>query len=278
MKSKLWINTYSDITTNPIDSESEQLFLKEALLILDEIYNRYKKYQAKFNLDDCSLEKAIWMLHLDALDTLKDCINLLGQKKYKIVGKLFRDIFETIDLSYFFWEERNKGSKNLKKWYNYKIIPHKKFRKYVEKTKEAEYIKEGEEIIVKVDGEIVAKIRGGKITNKIIDKKNGEIIAKVGGKIIAKEGANIYKALSEWVHHTYRILKYSYSLVGKNEKMLIYDGYSDNLISPQIILQYTWNIKESILHFLGTIRKVGLINWEEIRVLLNKTIHGLEFK
>lgn len=104
-------------------------------MILDEIFKHYDKFQTKFHLDDNSVEKAIWMLHLDAIDTLRDCIALLRQKKHRIVGKLFRDIIEVLDLSMLFWEERDKGSPNLKKWYDNKIIPHREFRNYLKRTK-----------------------------------------------------------------------------------------------------------------------------------------------
>jgi len=232
MKSKLWIQTFDEVKNNPYDYESQELFLKEALLILDEIYKHYDKYQIKFHLNEHSVKKAIWMLHLNALDTLRDCIALLKKKKHRIVGKLFRDIQESLDLSFLFWEERDKGSSNLKKWYKDKIIPHRQFRDYIEKTK---------------------------------------------GELIAKTGKDIYKDLSKWTHHTYFTLKNSYSLAGENGEMLVYDGHSDILILPQTISQYMWVIKDFMLYFLDKVKRVGLINWKEIVVFLNKTIHGLKF-
>jgi len=135
MMSKLWIEKFEDVKKNPYDYETQELFLKEASSILDEIFKHYDKFQIKFHLDDHSVEKAIWMLHLDALDTLRDCIALIKEKKHRIVGKLFRDITEVLDLSMLFWEERDKGSPNLKKWYDNKIIPHSEFRKYLKETK-----------------------------------------------------------------------------------------------------------------------------------------------
>jgi len=133
--SKLWIQKFEEVRKNPNDYETQELFLKEAASILDEIFKHYDKFQIKFHQDDHSVEKAIWMLHLDALDTLRDCIWLLKEKKHRIVGKLFRDVTEVLDLSILFWEERDKDSPNLKKWYDNKTIPHSKFRKYLKETK-----------------------------------------------------------------------------------------------------------------------------------------------
>jgi len=138
-KSKLWIQTYTEVRNNPHDYENQEFFLKEASSILDEIYKHYDKFQLKFHLDECTVEKAIWMLHLDALDSLRDCIYLLEKKKHRIVGKLFRDITEVLDLAYLFWEEKDRGSPNLNKWYANEVIPHRKFRGHLKKTK-GEYV------------------------------------------------------------------------------------------------------------------------------------------
>jgi hypothetical protein len=135
MKSKLWTQKYEDVKKYPYDYESQELFLKEALSVLDEVFKHYDKFQLKFHLDERSVEKAIWMLHLDALDTLRDCVVLLKQKKHRIVGKLFRDVTEVIDLATLFWWERDNGSENLIKWYDDKVIPHRTFRQHLKNTK-----------------------------------------------------------------------------------------------------------------------------------------------
>lgn len=232
MKSKLWIQAYDEVKKNPYDYENQKLFLKEASSILDEVYKHYDKFQTKFHLDERSVEKAIWMLHLDALNTIRDCVALLEKKKHRIVGKLFRDIVEVLDLSILFWEERNEGSSYLNKWYDDKVIPHRKFRSYLEKTK---------------------------------------------GQLISKESAKIYDSLSAWTYHTYLTLKNSYSLGGNDGKRLVCDSHSEVLILPQTISLYMWEIKDNILYFLSNIKKVGLIDWEELRIFLNKTIKGMTF-
>lgn len=228
-KSNYWIKSFMDVAKNPYSYEDQNLFLEEALKILDEVYKHYDEYQLKFHIDDESIEKAIWMLHLDALDTLRDCIFLLKKKKHRIVGKMFRDITEILDLSALFWWERNEGSSNLKRWYKNKIVQHSEFRKYLKKTK---------------------------------------------GEYERKYSADMYSSLSQWIHHTYFTLKNSYSLGA--DDMLVYDGHSESLILPQTISQYIYEIKDLTLYFLYHVRMVGMINWEEIAVFINKTIKGLE--
>jgi hypothetical protein len=232
MKSGFWIKSFDEIKNDPYNYESQQSFLNEALEILDEIFKKYDKYQGRFSLDERTLEKAIWMLHLDALDSLRDCIYLLKSKKHRIVGKLFRDIMETLDLATLFWEEREGESNNLTRWYENKVIAHSEFRRHLKNTRD---------------------------------------------QYISDDSKEMYKELSRWSHHCYMPLKNSYSLGGKDAKMLIYDSHSEILVLPQTLSQYIWEIKELILYFLVNIKMVGLIDWNEIKAFLNRTIQGLKF-
>jgi hypothetical protein len=230
--SKVWIQNLEDSMKDRYGYESQQLFLEEALSILNKTFSYYEKYQMKFDKDDRSFEKAIWMLHLDALDTLRDCIFLLKDKKHRVVGKMFRDIAECLDLAALFWWERDSGSIHLKMWYDDKVIPHRKFRKYLNKVK-------GEEIM--------------------------------------REAQDIYDSLSKWTHHCYSTLLNSYSLSGSNLQHLVYDSHSRVLVLPETISLYVWKIKDLMLYFLGNIKMVGLIDWNDFLIFLNKTIRGLKF-
>jgi hypothetical protein len=233
MKSKLWVQSLHEVRSNPYDYESQKLFLNEASSILDEIFKKYDKYQVHFNLDERTLKKALWMLHLDALDTLRDCIYLLKKRKHRIVGKLFRDITETLDLAtLFFGEEKDGKFVNLMNWYDNKVVPHRKFRKHLEKTK---------------------------------------------GQFISDYSKGMYEELSEFSHHCYNKLKNSYSLGGKNGNMLVYDSHSEILILPQTIAEYTWEVKQLMFYFLDNIKRVGLVDWNEIKIFCTKTITEIRF-
>ncbi len=131
MSSKLWTQSIEDTVAHPYDYESQQGFLKEARVLLDQIYGAFDRYQLKFHIDDRSVKKAVWMLQIDALDTLRDCIDLLDRKKHRIVGKMFRDVIETLDLAALFWHQGDNNRTDLQKWYNDEIIPHKRYREFL---------------------------------------------------------------------------------------------------------------------------------------------------
>lgn len=134
-KSRLWTQRLEEVLRNPYDYESQELFLKEASSVLNRVYKSYDKYFLKFRLNERTKKRAIWMLHLDALDTLRDCIFLLRRKKHRIVGKLFRDVTEVLDLATLFWWEGDEHQTNVQKWYDDEVIPHRAFRQYIKKIK-----------------------------------------------------------------------------------------------------------------------------------------------
>jgi hypothetical protein len=232
MKSDLWTQFASEIRNDPQFHECQELFLKEASLIIEGALKRYHKYQLQFWLDECTLKKSLWMLHLDAIDTLRECIFLLKQKKHRLVGKLFRDIIEILDLAYLFWKEKDKKPENLAKWYKNEVVPHRKFRDHLKKGK---------------------------------------------GLVISEYAKKIYAELSAWTHHSYSTLLNSYSLGGKDRNMLAFDGYSDVLVSRDVILRYTWQMKDLILYFLDNVKSIGLVDWNEFADFLNNIIKGLIF-
>ncbi len=87
-----------------------------------------------FGRDDRSVEKAIWMLQIDALDSLRDCLKALVRKNHRVAGKLFRDIIETLDLAAYFASRSDQSAKNLEKWYADEIIPHRVYREFIKLT------------------------------------------------------------------------------------------------------------------------------------------------
>ena len=120
LKSKMWYQTLDEVVRNPYDYENQRSFIKESRNLLEGIYKLYDTYQLKFHLDNRSVKKCVWMLQIDALDTLRDCLYLLEKKKHRLVGKMFRDIVETLDITHLIKQEPNKY---LAKWYDNEIIP-----------------------------------------------------------------------------------------------------------------------------------------------------------
>jgi len=139
LKSKIWFQTLDDVVKNPYDYGNQKLFIKESKSLLNRIYKLYDSYQLKFHLDNKSVEKCVWMLQIDALDTLRDCLYLVEKKKHRLVGKMFRDIVEILDIAHLIKEKRDKY---LARWYDNIIINHREYREYLEKDGK---IKEKEE-------------------------------------------------------------------------------------------------------------------------------------
>ena len=130
LKSKIWYQVLDYVVKNPYDYENQKIFIKESKSLLNRVYKLYDSYQLKFHLDNKSIEKCVWMLQIDALDTLRDCLYLVEKKKHKLVGKMFRDVVETLDIAHLIKEKQDKY---LAKWYDNKIIRHSEYREYLEK-------------------------------------------------------------------------------------------------------------------------------------------------
>jgi len=215
LRSKIWYQKLDDVIKSPYDYKNQKFFIKESKNLLNKIYELYDSYQLKFYLNDESVEKCVWMMQIDALDTLRDCFCLIEKKKHRLVGKMFRDIVEILDIAHLIKEKKDKY---LKKWYSNKIIPHSKYREYLKK-----------------DGKF--------------NKKN--------------QSKDFYQNLSQWTHHTYFILKNSYSL-GKDDR-LVYDNYcSELLVLPQTISQYLWMLNILIKKFIDEMIYSELFNTIEL--------------
>lgn len=58
-------------------------------------------------------------------------MKLTEEKRHRIASRLFRDAVETMDISAYFYLAGNEARKDLAKWYNNEVIPHKVFREFI---------------------------------------------------------------------------------------------------------------------------------------------------
>jgi hypothetical protein len=84
-----------------------------------------------YKRDDTSKDKAIWMLLLDAIDSLIDSLDMLIDRRHRIAARVFRDVVEECDLALYFSYDVEASRDNLLKWYDNKIIPNRIVRKYI---------------------------------------------------------------------------------------------------------------------------------------------------
>jgi len=119
---------------NPYEYAVQDQFVREASSLLLIFYGLMSDNRLTFRRDDRSVEKAIWMLQMDALDSLRDCLKSLVRKNHRVAGKLFRDIIETLDLAAYFASRSKKSNHDLDKWYRNEIIPHSVYREFIKST------------------------------------------------------------------------------------------------------------------------------------------------
>jgi hypothetical protein len=130
MASIIWERDPQEAMNNPYEYNAQKQFHREALSFIGKICDTLTK-RNEFTFNDRTLAKATWMLQTDALHSFKDAIELLNLKKHKVVGRLLRDTFETLNLIEYFNSDYASSNENLIKWYNDEPISNKRYRSFV---------------------------------------------------------------------------------------------------------------------------------------------------
>lgn len=134
MTSFIWWRSPEEAYSNPYEYDSQEQFVREAELLLKNIFNFLMTKNGTFARDDRSKEKAIWMLFVDGNETLRDCLSLLVTKKHRLASRLFRDVVETMDLATYFSSNDQEKDKYVDKWYDNEVVPNRVFRRHVSDT------------------------------------------------------------------------------------------------------------------------------------------------
>ncbi|HMP28622.1 MAG TPA: hypothetical protein PKD85_03425 [Saprospiraceae bacterium] len=71
------------------------------------------------------------MLQTDALYTFKEVVEILDEKRHRIVGKLLRDILESIHLIEYLNSASTKAESSLEEWFNDNIVMHREYREFI---------------------------------------------------------------------------------------------------------------------------------------------------
>ena len=133
MPSFVWYRHPEEAYQNPYEYDAQRQFSREAHRFLDSLYTELNSEVMRFGADEQSLEKALWMLEIDALDCLRDALELVNNKRHRPAGRLFRDAVETMDLARYFSSQTAKSKVSLADWYNNKVIPHRVYREFLKK-------------------------------------------------------------------------------------------------------------------------------------------------
>jgi hypothetical protein len=141
MPSQVWGRDPQEAFEEPYEYEIQEQFSREAVSLLARLYRVLNSNQFRYAVEDQSPAKAVWLLAMDALDSLRDCLTTLGGKEHRIAGKLFRDVMESMDLAAYFHSGTPKSISSLQQWYADEIVPHREYRDYVKQTEDAEAAK-----------------------------------------------------------------------------------------------------------------------------------------
>lgn len=139
MTSFIWGRDPQEAYQNPYEYEAQNQFYREASKLLKLLFEHMIKKSGTYVRDDQSAEKASWMLFLDSLESLIDCLDLLKDKKHRIAGRIFRDAVETMDIASYFNSNDPRKDKHLRDWYKDKVIPNSIYRNYIKENDEQEW-------------------------------------------------------------------------------------------------------------------------------------------
>lgn len=131
MTSFIWGRSPQEAYENPYEYEAQEQFSREARVVTSELFTYLMKRNGKYHRDDRSADKAIWMLFVDGIETINDCLRLIDNKQHRLACRLFRDVVETIDLATYFSSSDKEKEKHLNSWYKNEVIPNRVFRNFV---------------------------------------------------------------------------------------------------------------------------------------------------
>lgn len=129
----IWSRDPQEAYQQPYEYDAQNQFIREADAVLNAIFLFLMKSNRKYSIDERSIEKAVWMLHVDACESLRDGVKLLEEGRHRIANRLIRDVIELADLAYYFSSNEGKSLMHLENWYDDSIIPHSNFRDWIGK-------------------------------------------------------------------------------------------------------------------------------------------------
>ena len=131
MPSFVWNREPGEAFSEPYEYGGQEQFSREAESVLKELKAHYAQWDCAFTRDDRTVQKAVWLLQVDALGALTDALDLTNCKRHRLAARLFRDFVETMDASFYFFHGGKEAHANLAKWYNNEVIPHRVFREFL---------------------------------------------------------------------------------------------------------------------------------------------------
>src|SRR5687767_6033901 len=117
MPSQVWNRNPQEAFENPYEYAIQAQFVREAKALFRQCYFILAADRHSYLEREATVEKAIWLLHMDALDSLRDALDALVRKRHRVAGKLFRNVMEGLDLAAYFHGRSPQSIVDLSKWY-----------------------------------------------------------------------------------------------------------------------------------------------------------------
>lgn len=139
MPSQVWGRDPQEAYEEPYEYGIQEQFVREAKAVLTRLYRLLNSRTREYSISDTSCKKAVWLLAMDALDSLRDCLSALVRREHRVAGKMFRDIVESLDLAGLFHAGSPRSVVLLEKWFADEVVLHSEYRDYVKRTYGSEY-------------------------------------------------------------------------------------------------------------------------------------------
>jgi hypothetical protein len=131
MPSIVWGRDPQEAFENPYEYGSQEQFAREAATLLRALYRLLNCDRHHYTRDDRSTAKALWLLHMDALDGLFDSLESLTARRPRVAALIFRVVEESLDLATLLASNSPKAPRLLAQWFDNEVVPHWEYRDYL---------------------------------------------------------------------------------------------------------------------------------------------------
>lgn len=124
----VWSRDPEEAYSNPYEYDAQRQFAGEARRVLTRLEELVNPRRLRFRVDDHSLEKALWMIRTDVIDSLQEALTLLDEQRHRPAARLFRDAVECADLALALATDTAFAEHWLPRWYLNESPPHRAVR------------------------------------------------------------------------------------------------------------------------------------------------------
>lgn len=134
MASFIWDRDTQEALDRSYEYNAQKQFHREAIKLCNLLVEKLLE-KKRFQLKNKNLEKATWMLQTDALYTFKEAVEIVEEKRHRIVGRLLRDILETVHLVEYLNSDSPKAAKSLEEWFSDELVMHREYTEYFQNSR-----------------------------------------------------------------------------------------------------------------------------------------------